>query len=481
VQKMPPTRQFDCADRAPTCPSLTPRARRRQRRAVGTKNPDCSPRGTDRPLSRWIALSLLLLVTAACGFPRPPDIGGDAARTGCSRDQDCGSPTPFCVNSACVACRDSTSCPLTRPVCDRVGHDCRTCVQDGECDSGACDLAAGRCVDQGAILYASPAGFGTDPCTQTSPCSMQRAAQLVNTNTPYIVLRQGRYSGGADFNGKKATITGSNAIIDIVDDPLSLVTIENGSVIFIRNINMADHVVNLMAETLGAIVVDGSNLTIDNMQSNTTLIRAVGVARDVFANGSILTITNSSFSGPGVLGSGPGLIIDRCIFRNFSSNPFSFPIGTDDSIQLTNSILSSDSMHQTFFLPKSTTQESHIVHNTFVGGTGIDCQATGSPLQIFDSNIFYNVPTISPPVACQYRYNLSVPDAGLTGIGNIGNITGDPMFKDAANGNFHLRPGSAALDAANPGDVFTGHDFDGTPRPQGARSDIGAFEYVPAP
>src|SRR3977135_1452399 len=105
---MPPTRQFNRADRAPTCPSLTLRAARRQRWAVGTKYPACLPRGTDRPISRWIALSLLLVVTAACGFPRPPDIGDDLAPPGCSRDQDCGSPTPFCVNSACVACRDNT-------------------------------------------------------------------------------------------------------------------------------------------------------------------------------------------------------------------------------------------------------------------------------------------------------------------------------------------------------------------------------------
>jgi len=362
-----------------------------------------------------------------------------------------------------------------------VSHDCRTCAKDSECDSGACDLVAGRCVDPSAILYASPAGFTTDPCTPTSPCSLSRAAQLVDTGTPYIVLRPGRYSGGADFNGKKATLTGSGAIIDIIDDPLSLITIRDRSEIFMRNINIDDHVTNLMTETLGAILVEDSNLTVDSMQSNTIFIRAIGVTRVALSVGSILTITNSSFSGPGVLGSGPELIIDRCLFRNFSSNPYSLSIDSDDSIQLTNSILSSDSMHRTFFLPKSTTQESHIVHNTFVGGTGIDCQATGSPFQIFDSNIFYNVPTISPPVTCQYRYNLSIPDAGLTGIGNIGNITGDPMFKDAANGNFHLKQGSAAIDAANPGDVFTGHDFDGTPRPQGARSDIGAFEYVPAP
>jgi hypothetical protein len=148
----------------------------------------------------------------------------------------------------------------------------------------------------------------------------------VGTGTPYIVLQPGRYSGGATFDGKKTAITGSNAIIDIVDDPLSLIEIRNGSVISMRNIDIDDHVVNLMVETLGAITIAGaSNLIIDNMRSNTIFIRVIGVTRDALSNEGMLTITNSSFSGPGVLGDGPGLIIDRCAFRNFSSNPYSVP------------------------------------------------------------------------------------------------------------------------------------------------------------
>jgi hypothetical protein len=431
------------------------------------------PRGTDRPISRWIALSLLLVVTAACGFPRPPDIGDDAAPAGCSRDPDCGSPTPFCVNSACVACRDSTSCPLTRPVCDMVSHDCRTCVQDSECDSGACDLAAGRCVDQGAILYASPSGGSTDPCTQTSPCSLRRASGLVDTGTPYIVLRPGRYSGGASFVGKKATIAGHNAILDIVDTA-SLVNITNGSMINMRDTNLEDHLdTSGMDNIPPGINVTQSNLTVNNMKGSTSKIEAIEAPSD-----GTLTVGHSHFTGPALLG--PQLIIDSCVFHNLALDFFqNDPVVVEGSIQMTNSILIVDYTNKpTFIIPSlaTTPQTSRITHNTFIGGSGITCSAAAGSDWIFDSNILYNVPMIATGSGCQYQYSLSIPVAGLSGAGNI---TGDPMFKDIANGDFHLKPGSAAIDTANPEDVFTGHDFDGQPRPQGARSDIGAFEYVP--
>jgi hypothetical protein len=52
----------------------------------------------------------------------------------------------------------------------------------------------------------------------------------------------------------------------------------------------------------------------------------------------------------------------------------------------------------------------------------------------------------------------------------------NPMLKDAANGDFHLQMSSPAIDAADPA-ATDAVDFDGTARPQGARRDIGAFEY----
>lgn len=63
-----------------------------------------------------------------------------------------------------------------------------------------------------------------------------------------------------------------------------------------------------------------------------------------------------------------------------------------------------------------------------------------------------------------------------------GNITVDPLFVDPTMNNFRLSAGSPCFNAGDPalapGPIFGGwvHDLDGTPRIQGGRVDIGAYE-----
>ena len=55
------------------------------------------------------------------------------------------------------------------------------------------------------------------------------------------------------------------------------------------------------------------------------------------------------------------------------------------------------------------------------------------------------------------------------------NIWGDPAFLDPHGGDYHIGPGSAALDAGVDAGVVV--DIDGDGRPQGSGHDIGADEF----
>jgi hypothetical protein len=52
----------------------------------------------------------------------------------------------------------------------------------------------------------------------------------------------------------------------------------------------------------------------------------------------------------------------------------------------------------------------------------------------------------------------------------------DPLFVNASVNDFHLQLGSPAVNAGT--ELGVDRDLDGTPRPQGAGYDIGAFEFA---
>src|SRR5262249_34038663 len=89
---------------------------------------------------------------------------------------------------------------------------------------------------------------------------------------------------------------------------------------------------------------------------------------------------------------------------------------------------------------------------------------------------------------CVFDYNLLMPttsggtpvvlDSTVNGAFTIGphnQIGADPLFVNAASGDFHLQSNSPAIDAGANLGVAT--DFDGSSRPRGAGYDMGAYEF----
>lgn len=138
-----------------------------------------------------------------------------------------------------------------------------------------------------------------------------------------------------------------------------------------------------------------------------------------------------------------------------------------------------------------------ILNNTFIGNTAQDpnlypvgISINRSPNTVIKNNIFYNQPGNiiyakgdNQPISGRnmvYRDDGHPIDTTSTYISINDLFWGiDPLFVNPQAGDYHLQPGSPAIDAGyNLGDLVP-NDFAGILRPQGKGYDLGAFEYKP--
>jgi chitosanase len=124
-----------------------------------------------------------------------------------------------------------------------------------------------------------------------------------------------------------------------------------------------------------------------------------------------------------------------------------------------------------------------VANNVFVAANNalID-SAAGNVLNVLSNNLYF---APGGPGAAAFTWN-GVPYLGLPAFqagtkADVGSAFGDPRFFDGPGGDFHLLPGSPAIDL---GSSLAGRtawaDFDGRQRWQWGRPDAGAFEHVVA-
>ena len=135
---------------------------------------------------------------------------------------------------------------------------------------------------------------------------------------------------------------------------------------------------------------------------------------------------------------------------------------------------------------------SLVANNTIVYNQSIHAEfGTGGGIALCDGDIQNNIIWANIASADSQIRNSSVPTFSLIQDwteGGVGNITFDPLFVNPKKDDYHLQPGSPAIDAGSTTTLFT--DFDGDPRPidgdrlgagstgDGSDIDIGADEFV---
>lgn len=379
-----------------------------------------------------------------CATPERPRCDADDTGTcvGCASADDCTrfAATPRCdqASGTCVACVTSADCGAAAPVCGS-DHTCRPCAADGECGGGVC-AQAGTCPAEDAIVYVDrAAAAGNTTCTRAAPCpTITLGLAAVNASRRYLKLAPAMYDEAVLVDGKTVEVAGTGAELTALAN--QVIDVRNGATLTIgglaihdsvgKGVRCLDSAVTLRQVTIErnfsrAIETSGCTVTIDRSR----------LRRNSFGGASLIggraTMRNSFVVDNGGMGSGGGLFTMDATELVLEFNTFANNVGDQDTPA------------GLFCLGGS---QRTVTNNIVVGAAADQIQGCGPTY------------TLSNEV-----------------IAGTGNVSGQPTFRNAGAGDYHLAAGSLGIDAADPAATIA-IDFDGEARPDGGRSDLGADE-----
>jgi uncharacterized repeat protein (TIGR01451 family) len=301
-------------------------------------------------------------------------------------------------------------------------------------------------------------------------------AQIDNaTAGDTIVVDPGIYIGGLNFNQKNITLQSSGG-------PAS--TIIHG--------NQGTGVIMGPGGAIRGFTITGASASF-------------GAAIEVHDQGSVIAgnVFDGNAQGGGGFGAAIGgnsssPTIERNIFRNNTcddqhlSGVVAF-VNSSSPLIVNNIFENNQCRAINLTLPEGNAPQ--VINNTLVGnraGIRVGVVAVSHASQIYRNNILFtneigfdielSAPASSPVWENNLVYGNATDYQGITAqTGTNGNISVSPKFFDAAAGNYHLQPGSPAIDAGS-GAGAPAIDFEGTSRPRDgdgngtAVVDIGAYE-----
>jgi hypothetical protein len=304
-------------------------------------------------------------------------------------------------------------------------------VTDSECDSGACGLD-GQCVAADQIVYVAPTGTDAGSCPQIAPCkTLGFASAKVIPTRSHLVLTAGSYLGPLSLrNIPQETVHGTGATVIGGNTGIEIFAIANSYRI------------------VGVTFMGGGDLEEVNCVSPATM-----------------TFERTNFIGQAantVLRVACDMILKGVVIRGNTGagRPTSSVELVQGSLNATNLVITGNA--------PAIVVNGGISNIGFASIAGAEVDCNGGALTIHDSILW-----LWPSSAAVTGSSCTFVNSIVRGSTAPGTRDVDPLFTDPLIGDIHLKAGSPARDAADTGPPI---DYEGDPRPRGAKFDLGADE-----
>ena len=455
----------------------------------------------------------------------------ESCESGTAGDAVCASrdaEAPVCSSAgSCVQCEESSHCPAGAPVCSDASS-CRGCEMDTECATGLCEEGGACAAEDSLVLVDGAEGSDSDDCgTVAAPCAtIGHALTLATLERERIVVRAGDYPEALTINNKKVQIIASGdvrmapdlggkkyavdvtASSDVTLKGLSIEPLVQGSSVHGVHCNAFSGVasVHLLQTTISKF----SGLGLDAVDCNVTVEESTLAANQgggLTSSEGMVSIKQSTISknqgggvtmrdgavavqqstisenrGVGVTSVDGAVTVERSTLWKNRAGGVSV---TDSNFTIQNNVIAENGAPESpvggvKLVGGSSTAPRILQFNTIAanqvrtfGGaepTDVDCELT--TFFVASNNIVYSGAAETATVDGNCSWTYSIIEGGAPGTGNL-DI--DPLFVDPAAGDYHLQPGSPAIDKASPTATLA-IDIDGEMRPAGSAHDIGADE-----
>lgn len=405
----------------------------------------------------------------------------------CAEDTQCpgfgGETAMLCVAGGCIECRTSADCTnATLPFC--AAGVCSACFTHAECTSDVCDTDTGTCVEEATVVYVAPGGSESSDCTKAEPCRVDRAAAVTDATRPNVKFAEGTHEATVDpSSGTSRWYFATPINLRLYGPPYFRAIINGGLGIggsgsfYVRDLELG--FLTVLGESASSTSLDAARVWISDGTLNVDGLTGTVTDSYVGAGLSAQEAVRVGTTMPTML------TLDRV---HVAGGYYGVHVGAGARTEIRNSVIrhqhpySSATRSAIHSDPNALT--SSVVFSTFYN-TVWNCGDVSNDVKFHSrNNILLNELSAAPAdtitgTQCTHDYVIVKPQSSpLVGGNNLFNVHPGYLQGSGEVVYFNLQPGSVAIDAADPAATET-HDILGTPRPQGTRHDIGAFEYAP--